>query len=86
MPRIDRRRRNMTTSVPLPFRSARVLAPGGVEADAQLPFAGRYQLLLPVLAAIDDLRPAPGDALFAAFGFSNARCPEQHRIALAALL
>jgi tetratricopeptide (TPR) repeat protein len=64
----------------------RVLRMVGVEAEAQLPFAGLHQLLDPVLATVDALPPAECDALLSAFGLSDSVSrPELLLIARAAL-
>ncbi len=64
----------------------RVLTAIGVESEAQLPFAGLHQLLLPVLkAARQQLRPAHRKALLAAFGLEDGPPPEPFLIALAAV-
>ncbi|WP_328760439.1 AAA family ATPase [Streptomyces sp. NBC_00271] len=64
----------------------RVLTTVGVEAEAQLPFAGLHQLLDPVLATVDALPASECDALLAAFGRSDsASRPELSLIARAAL-
>jgi tetratricopeptide (TPR) repeat protein len=48
--------------------SLRVLTATGIEAEAQLPFAGLHQLLRPVLDAADQLPPAQRAALAVALG------------------
>lgn len=64
-----------------------VLRTEGVEAEAQLPFAGLHQLLRPVLKAADGLPGPQRKALAAAFGTSEdgQDRPEPFMIALAAL-
>src|SRR6516162_7777879 len=66
-------------------QSLRVLVTTGIEAEAQLPFAGLHQLLWPVLAGADHLPEAQQSALSTAFGASNAQPPEPFLIALATL-
>src|SRR6266571_4924859 len=65
--------------------SLRVLATTGVEAEAQLPFAGLHQLLRPVLTGAVGLPAAQRLALSAAFGADDGQPPEPFMIALAAL-
>lgn len=57
----------------------------GVEAEAQLPFAGLHQMLLPVLDAVTRLPEVQRDAIGAALGAESATAPERFMIALAAL-
>jgi AAA ATPase domain len=64
----------------------RVLTAIGVEAEAQLPFAGLHQLLRPVLkVARQHSRPARRLALLAVFGLEDGPPPEPFLIALAAV-
>jgi DNA-binding CsgD family transcriptional regulator len=65
--------------------SLRVLVTTGIEAEAQLPFAGLHQLLWPVLDAADQLPAAQQSALSTAFGTSDGQQPEPFLIALATL-
>jgi tetratricopeptide (TPR) repeat protein len=65
--------------------SCTVLAAVGVESEVQLPYAGLYELLVPILDRVVDLVPAQRDALLASFGLSDAERPERYLIALAAL-
>src|SRR5215207_8228794 len=46
----------------------RVLRTTGVQSEAQLPFAGLHQLVLPVLGQVDQLPTPQRAALLAAFG------------------
>jgi DNA-binding CsgD family transcriptional regulator len=62
-----------------------VLSSTGVEAEAQLPFAGLHQLLRPVLPVAVDLPAVQERALMSAFGVVDAAPPEPFMIALAAL-
>jgi len=62
-----------------------VLATTGIEAEAQLPFAGLHQLLRPVLGSADRLAATQRQALAAAFGAAGTERPESFMIALAAL-
>ncbi len=62
-----------------------VLRTTGVQSEAQLPFAGLHQLVLPALGHADRL-PAPQQtALLAAFGMTEAAAPDRFLIALAVL-
>jgi hypothetical protein len=63
----------------------RVLTAVGIESEAQLPFAGLHQLLRPVLAEAQRLRPAHRDALLSAFGLAEGPRPELFLVALAAV-
>lgn len=49
----------------------RVLSAGGVEFEADVPFAGLHQLLLPALPALDRLAPAGAGALRSALGLGE---------------
>jgi hypothetical protein len=66
-------------------QSLRVLVTTGIEAEAQLPFAGLHQLLWPVLDAAGRLPEAQQSALSAAFGTGGGQRPEPFIIALATL-
>lgn len=61
-----------------------VLRTIGVQAEAQMPFAGLHQLLRPILGHAGELPTAQRDNLLGAFGFS-AEPPELFLTALAAL-
>ena len=63
----------------------RVLETTGVEAEAQLPFAGLHQLLRPLLSAADALPATQQRALGSAFGAEDGPRPEFFMIALAVL-
>ena len=64
----------------------RVLRTTGVQSEAQLPFAGLHQLVLPVLDHADGLPKPQRAALLAAFGMSEAaEVPDRFLIALAVL-
>jgi DNA-binding CsgD family transcriptional regulator len=65
--------------------SLRVLVTTGIEAEAQLPFAGLHQLLWPVLDAAGRLPAAQQSALSTAFGTGEGQQPEPFMIALATL-
>jgi DNA-binding CsgD family transcriptional regulator len=65
--------------------SLQVLVTTGIEAEAQLPFAGLHQLLRPVLRCAAGLPPAQREALSAALGARDGQRPEPFMIALAAL-
>ncbi|MEV8516375.1 AAA family ATPase [Dactylosporangium sp. NPDC051484] len=62
----------------------RVLGITGVEAEAELPFAGLHQLLRPIRRSMPQLPPVQRDALRAAFGTADGPAPEPFLIALAA--
>ncbi|MCL1869144.1 MAG: AAA family ATPase [Promicromonosporaceae bacterium] len=63
----------------------RVLRTAGVEVEAHLPFAGLYQLLVPVLDEADALPEEERSALHAAFGLADGGAPEPYLIARATL-
>jgi DNA-binding CsgD family transcriptional regulator len=63
----------------------RTLAATGIEAEAQLPFAGLHHLLRPVLGQVDRLPVTQREALSTAFGISDGPPPEPFMIALATL-
>ena len=64
----------------------RVLRTTGVQSEAQLPFAGLHQLVLPVLGQADQLPTPQRAALLAAFGMEEAaEAPDRFLIALAVL-
>ena len=64
----------------------RVLRTTGVQSEAQLPFAGLHQLVLPVLGQADQLPTPQRGALLAAFGMVEAaEAPDRFSIALAVL-
>src|SRR5712691_8006255 len=65
--------------------SLQVLVATGVEAEAQLPFAGLHHLLRPVLSAVGGLPETQRRALSAGFGADDGQPPEPFMIALAAL-
>jgi DNA-binding CsgD family transcriptional regulator len=65
--------------------SLQVLLTTGIEAEAQLPFAGLHQLLRPVFSAATGLPVTQRRALAAAFGTEDGQKPEPYMIALAAL-
>jgi hypothetical protein len=63
-----------------------VLRTTGLQSEAQLPFAGLHQLVLPVLGQADRLPTPQRVALFAAFGIAEAsEVPDRFLIALALL-
>jgi DNA-binding CsgD family transcriptional regulator len=62
-----------------------VLRTTGVEAEAELPFAGLHQLLRPLLTDAGRLPATQRRALLAAFGAEDGPPPEPFMIALAAL-
>jgi hypothetical protein len=64
----------------------RVLRTTGVQSEAQLPFAGLHQLVLPVLGQAGRLPTPQQTALLAAFGMAEAaEPPDSFLIALAVL-
>ena len=63
----------------------RVLETVGVEAEAQLPFAGLHRLLRPVLDRADRLPAPQRRALLAAFGMRDGPAPDLFLIGLAAV-
>ena len=64
-------------------RGIETLATEGVEAEAELAFAGLQQLLWPIRGHIEEL-PAPRGALEAAFGINELDVPDPFLVALAA--
>lgn len=64
----------------------RVLRATGVQSEAELPFAGLHQLLLPLLSGLDKLPSRQREALLAAFGMSEMLdAPDRFLIGLAVL-
>jgi DNA-binding CsgD family transcriptional regulator len=63
----------------------RVLRTTGVQSEAELPFAGLHQLLLPELGKVDTLPAPQRNALRAAFGMTEEGAPDRFLIALAVL-
>jgi DNA-binding CsgD family transcriptional regulator len=63
----------------------RVLSVGGVEPEAQLPFAGLQRLLQPVLGHVDALPSAQRGALLTAFSIEDGAPPQPFLVALATL-
>jgi Methyladenine glycosylase/AAA ATPase domain len=61
-----------------------ILSVIGVEAEAELAFAGLHQLLLPVLDHVEGLPRPQRQALAAAFGFAEEVDPDPYLVALAA--
>ena len=68
-----------------PAEGFRVLRAGGVESEAELPFAALHQLCRPVLDRLDRLPRPQRDALGAAFGLISGNAPESFLIGLAVL-
>jgi DNA-binding CsgD family transcriptional regulator/tetratricopeptide (TPR) repeat protein len=66
-------------------RGFAVLTTAGVEAEAELPFAGLHQLLLPIMGSIDTLSPAQRRSLEAALGITAEDGPDAFRVAVATL-
>lgn len=63
----------------------RVLHASGIQSEAQLPFAGLDQLVMPVLDHADGLPSPQHTALLAAFGMAEEEAPDRFLIALAVL-
>ena len=63
----------------------RVLRATGFQSEAQLPFAGLHQLVLPVLDNVEHLPTPQRTALLAAFGMIETEAPDRFLIALALL-
>jgi DNA-binding CsgD family transcriptional regulator len=63
----------------------RVLRATGVQSEAQLPFAGLHQLVLPVLGHAEHLPALHRTALLAAFGMVEAEVTDRFLVALALL-
>ncbi len=66
-------------------RGFAVLTTAGVEAEAELPFAGLHQLLLPIMRSIASLPPAQRRPLEAALGITAEDGPDTFRVAVATL-
>jgi hypothetical protein len=66
-------------------RGMLVLTATGVPSEAELPFAGLHQLLLPILSRTSGLAASQRDALLAAFGLGDAAAPDMFPMAMAAL-
>ncbi|HET9411071.1 MAG TPA: ATP-binding protein, partial [Candidatus Dormibacteraeota bacterium] len=60
------------------------LATAGVEAEAELAFAGLHQLLVPIFGLVDSLPGPQRRALEAVFGVSDEPVPDLFRVAMAA--
>src|SRR5918997_2215197 len=63
----------------------RVLRATGVQSEAQLPFAGLHQLVMPVLGHAEHLPAPQRTALLAAFGMVEAEVTDRFLVALALL-
>ncbi|WP_426512014.1 AAA family ATPase [Dactylosporangium sp. McL0621] len=66
-------------------QNLRVLATTGLQSEAQIAFAGLYQLLRPVLEQVERLPRPQRDAVLAAFGRGDAAVPDLFLVALATL-
>jgi len=66
-------------------RGFAVLTTAGVEAEAELPFAGLHQLLLPLMRSMETLSPAQRRSLEAALGITDEADPDPFRVAVATL-
>jgi DNA-binding CsgD family transcriptional regulator len=66
-------------------RGCRVLRASGVEFEADIPFAGLHQLLLPLAEDFDQLRDAHRMALNVALGFGAGPVPDRLLVCNAAL-
>src|SRR5919112_6385480 len=62
-----------------------VLRTTGVQSEAQLPFAGLHQLVMPVLGRAEHLPAPQRTALLAAFGLVEAEVTDRFFVALALL-
>ncbi len=62
-----------------------VVHAAGVEFEADLPFSGLHQLLLPLHGELSQLNPAHRDALNVALGFGEGTTPDRLVICNAAL-
>ncbi|HEX5848324.1 MAG TPA: AAA family ATPase [Rubrobacter sp.] len=65
--------------------SMRILRTTGVESEAELPFAGLHQLVMPILEQAEDLPLPQRTALLTAFGVAGEDAPDRFLIALAVL-
>src|SRR2546422_10985585 len=65
-------------------QGARPLVTVGVESEAELPFAGLHQLLLPVIGAVAQLPESTRQQLEAALGLGVDLKPDSFRVAVAA--
>ena len=66
-------------------RGMRVLSATGIQGEAELPFAGLHQTLMPVLEAIDPLPVRQRNALRTAFGLADEATPDVFLVGLATL-
>jgi DNA-binding CsgD family transcriptional regulator len=66
-------------------QQVRILTTTGVHSEAQIAFAGLYQLLRPVLDQVDRLPQPQRSAVLAAFGRTDTAVPDLYLIALATL-
>jgi predicted ATPase len=62
-----------------------VLDAVGIESEAELAFAGLHQLLVPILAFLDEVPAPQAAALRAAFALSDGTVAERFRISLGVL-
>jgi hypothetical protein len=63
----------------------RVPSAAGVESEAQLPFAGRHQVLRPLLRSAAELPRGRQQALLTAFGLAEGDRPDIFGVALSAV-
>jgi DNA-binding CsgD family transcriptional regulator len=63
----------------------RVLTSAGIEAEAELPFAGLHQLLWPIIDLADELPDVQSHALRGAFGLSADRVEDRFLVSVAVL-
>ena len=63
----------------------RVLSATGIQGEAELPFAGLHQALMPVLDAVDTLPVRQRKALRTAFGLADEATPDLFLVGLATL-
>ena len=63
----------------------RLLSATGIQGEAELPFAGLHQALMPVLEAVDTLPVRQRHALRSAFGLADEATPDLFLVGLATL-
>jgi DNA-binding CsgD family transcriptional regulator len=66
-------------------RGMLTLSTSGVQAEADLPFAGLHQLIRPIMAGVSALPTRQRTALLTAFGMADAAAPDLFLVALASL-
>ncbi|WP_225849957.1 AAA family ATPase [Streptomyces sp. HPF1205] len=68
-----------------PAAGASVLRGAGVEFEADVPYSGLHQVLLPLEGELDSLGPGPRDALAVALGFGVGPDPDRTQVSEATL-